>query len=248
MATGNAPRRSRARWALPRSASTLIADDTGFLRDGDASACVARQYTGTRRQGHQLSGQGVLAPGLRLCVGSVRLERRHVRQARLAQREMPVAADRVGTVGDHRSAAEARRLPVDHESGSQLRFRTKGRIRAAAGEVMGGGVRSRVQRAKHTAVGPNCGHRDDAIVRLAQPAQPLPAHMRSYRPGLAVTGIVDHDHPAVVRSLAGCSRSSSSRRSLACSPSQGDSNRKNYGRCTPGIRSPGASSPVRDSR
>ncbi|AKZ53615.1 hypothetical protein SAM23877_0566 [Streptomyces ambofaciens ATCC 23877] len=25
----------------------LIADDTGFLKDGDASACVARQYTGT---------------------------------------------------------------------------------------------------------------------------------------------------------------------------------------------------------
>jgi SRSO17 transposase len=25
----------------------LIVDDTGFLKDGDASACVSRQYTGT---------------------------------------------------------------------------------------------------------------------------------------------------------------------------------------------------------
>jgi SRSO17 transposase len=27
--------------------AALIVDDTGFLKDGDASACVARQYTGT---------------------------------------------------------------------------------------------------------------------------------------------------------------------------------------------------------
>lgn len=37
-----------ARWMRETiGPKALITDDTGFLKDGDASACVTRQYTGT---------------------------------------------------------------------------------------------------------------------------------------------------------------------------------------------------------
>lgn len=41
--------RSRLSWRMQHVIKriALIVDDTGFLKDGDASACVARQYTGT---------------------------------------------------------------------------------------------------------------------------------------------------------------------------------------------------------
>ncbi|RSO09969.1 IS701 family transposase [Streptomyces sp. WAC 05379] len=41
--------RSRLAWRMQQviKPTTLIIDDTGFLKDGDASACVSRQYTGT---------------------------------------------------------------------------------------------------------------------------------------------------------------------------------------------------------
>ncbi|MGW6413404.1 IS701 family transposase [Streptomyces vinaceus] len=45
------PARVRARlaWRMDEAIAptALIVDDTGFLKDGDASACVSRQYTGT---------------------------------------------------------------------------------------------------------------------------------------------------------------------------------------------------------
>jgi SRSO17 transposase len=41
--------RARLAWRMQEAigAEALIIDDTGFLKDGDASACVSRQYTGT---------------------------------------------------------------------------------------------------------------------------------------------------------------------------------------------------------
>lgn len=41
--------RARLAWRMHEAIapSALIVDDTGFLKDGDASACVSRQYTGT---------------------------------------------------------------------------------------------------------------------------------------------------------------------------------------------------------
>ncbi|WP_455753009.1 IS701 family transposase [Streptomyces celluloflavus] len=41
--------RARLAWKMQQviKPTTLIIDDTGFLKDGDASACVSRQYTGT---------------------------------------------------------------------------------------------------------------------------------------------------------------------------------------------------------
>ena len=41
-------RRNAARWfAAQQPADALVVDDTGFPKDGDASPCVARQYSGT---------------------------------------------------------------------------------------------------------------------------------------------------------------------------------------------------------
>lgn len=85
-----------------------------------------------------------------------------------------------GLDDDHRPAAEARRLPAGREGCGHLRFRAEGLV-GAAGQVVGGGVGSRVQRVAHAAVGPHRGHLDDAVVGLAQPAQPLPAHVRGPR-------------------------------------------------------------------
>src|SRR5712671_5915091 len=43
-----AVRRNVARWfAASQPVEALVVDDTGFPRDGDASPCVARQYSGT---------------------------------------------------------------------------------------------------------------------------------------------------------------------------------------------------------
>lgn len=41
--------RARLTWKMEQAIrpTVLIIDDTGFLKDGDASACVSRQYTGT---------------------------------------------------------------------------------------------------------------------------------------------------------------------------------------------------------
>lgn len=41
--------RARLAWRMHEAIAptALIVDDTGFLKDGDASACVSRQYTGT---------------------------------------------------------------------------------------------------------------------------------------------------------------------------------------------------------
>ena len=41
-------RRNVARWfASSQPVEALVVDDTGFAKDGDASPCVARQYSGT---------------------------------------------------------------------------------------------------------------------------------------------------------------------------------------------------------
>jgi SRSO17 transposase len=43
-----AVRRNVARWfAVSQPAGALVIDDTGFPKDGSASPCVARQYSGT---------------------------------------------------------------------------------------------------------------------------------------------------------------------------------------------------------
>ena len=62
-------RRNVARWfASSQPVEALVVDDTGFPKDGTASPCVARQYSGTLGQGRQLPDRGQRAPGERACV------------------------------------------------------------------------------------------------------------------------------------------------------------------------------------
>lgn len=56
-----------------------------------------------------------------------------------------------------------------------------------------------MQRVVEVLIGPAGGHGDDAVVGLAQPAQPLPSDVRGRLAVLAVARVVDHQHPAWVR-------------------------------------------------
>ncbi|WP_331751810.1 transposase (plasmid) [Streptomyces globisporus] len=53
--------RARLAWRMQPviKPTALVIDDTGFLKDGDASACVTRQYTGTRPTHNGFPGLGV---------------------------------------------------------------------------------------------------------------------------------------------------------------------------------------------
>jgi hypothetical protein len=47
----------------------LVIDDTGFLKDGNASACVTRQHTGTAGKVTKLPGRSFAAPGFQRRLG-----------------------------------------------------------------------------------------------------------------------------------------------------------------------------------
>ena len=67
--------RARLAWRMQQviKPTALVIDDTGFLKDGDASACVARQYTGTAGKVTNCQAGVVAAPGLRRRLGGDRL-------------------------------------------------------------------------------------------------------------------------------------------------------------------------------
>jgi hypothetical protein len=60
-------------------------------------------------------------------------------------------------------------------------------------------IRLGVQRVVDALVGPHSGHGDAAVVGLAVATQPLPPGVRGAGAVLAVPGIVDDQHTAVVR-------------------------------------------------
>ena len=61
-----AVRRNVARWfAAEQPVDALVIDDTGFPKDGTASPCVARQYSGTLGKTGELPDRGERAPGER---------------------------------------------------------------------------------------------------------------------------------------------------------------------------------------
>ncbi len=123
---------------------------------------------------------------------------------------LPNRVSRAGRSGRRRAAVSVRRapsnagpalagrgeqptdrtlLPTVTESGS-LRF---------LGKWCAGGVGHRVQRVAEVLVGPERGHRDDAVVGLAESAKPLPPDVGGHRAVLAVPGVVDDQHAPVVR-------------------------------------------------
>ena len=64
-----AVRRNVARWfAASQPVEALVVDDTGFPKDGSASPCVARQYSGTLGKTGELPGRRQRAPGERACL------------------------------------------------------------------------------------------------------------------------------------------------------------------------------------
>lgn len=56
-----------------------------------------------------------------------------------------------------------------------------------------------MQRVVEALVRPERGHGDDAVVGLAQPAQPLPPDMRGRRAVLTIPGIIDDQHTPTMR-------------------------------------------------
>jgi hypothetical protein len=63
----------------------------------------------------------------------------------------------------------------------------------------GRGVRHRVHRVIQPLIRPHRGDGDHPVIGLAVPAQPLMAHMRGPGAVLAVSAVIDYQHPAAVR-------------------------------------------------
>ncbi len=70
---GACPRLPRLTDAACDRPTALVIDDTGFLEDGDAPACVGPAVHRQRGQGHHLPRQDAPAPGLRRRVGCCRM-------------------------------------------------------------------------------------------------------------------------------------------------------------------------------
>ena len=130
---------------------------------------------------------------------AARLERHHERQPGLGQPGAEPVLVPVGAVRRHRPEREPRRLARTARSAPICSFvRNPGSLFPLR-EVPGRGVRHRVHRVVHPLVSPHRGDRDHPVVGLAVPAQPLPAHVRGRRAVLAVTRVIDDQHPAAVR-------------------------------------------------
>ncbi|MFJ3779309.1 hypothetical protein ACIPX0_47360 [Streptomyces sp. NPDC090075] len=113
-------------------------------------------------------------------------------------------------------------------------------------------VRRRVRQALHLLDWLDAHHIDLAALDQNRcpscPAGPATAgHVRSRRPVLAFPESSITITPPPCGAVAEPARSSSSRRSLTCSTSMGDSDRKNCGRCTPGIPAPATGSAPRQA-
>src|SRR3712207_9203043 len=77
-------------------------------------------------------------------------------------------------------------------------------FRSAPRQPRGRGVRLDVQGIVDPLVGPEAGDRDDPAIDLADRAQVLPGDVRGLGAGLAITAVVDHQHPALEIGRASC--------------------------------------------
>ena len=85
-----------------------------------------------------------------------------------------------------------------HQLHGQLRLGPEPRIPLAARQPRRRRVGHRVHRPIDPLVGPQAGHRDDAVVDLAHRAQVLAGHMGGGGAVLAVAGVVQHQHAPVI--------------------------------------------------
>ena len=130
---------------------------------------------------------------------ATRPQRHHERQPRFCELAAEPVLVAVGAVRDHRAEHEPRRPRPDRQLRADLQLGAELRVVLPLREVPRRGVRQRVHRVIDALIGPHRGHGHDAVVGLAVPAQILPAHVRGLGAVLAVTRIVDHQHPAAVR-------------------------------------------------
>jgi hypothetical protein len=87
-------------------------------------------------------------------------------------------------------------------------------------------------------VGPEAPDRDDPAVKLADRARVVPGDVRGLGAGLPVAVSSITGTPPSCGVVAGSATSSSNRRWLIASPSQGDSERKSWSRWTEGACAP----------
>jgi hypothetical protein len=105
----------------------------------------------------------------------------------------------VEAVAHDRPARHADVVGLGHQLGGDLQLRAEVRVSTLLGEACCRGVRLGVQRIVDPLVGPDRGHRDDAVVGLAIAAQPLPTDMRGAGAVLPIAGVGDGDHATSVR-------------------------------------------------
>ena len=158
---------------------------TGIIRPAPG------QRAGRIHRGVRVGGPG---PG-----AAARPQRHHERQPGPGQLAAEPVLVAVGAVRDHRAEHEPRRPRPDRQLRADRQLGPELRVVLPLREVPRRGVRQRVHRVIDALIGPHRGHGHDAVVGLAVPAQILPAHVRGLRAVLAVTRIVDHQHPAAVR-------------------------------------------------
>jgi hypothetical protein len=86
-----------------------------------------------------------------------------------------------------------------HQLHGQLRLGPEPRIPLAARQPGGRRVGHGMHRPIDPLVGPQAGHRDDAVVDLAHRAEILAGHVRGGGAVLAVAGVVDDQRASLVR-------------------------------------------------
>nr|WP_238845626.1 hypothetical protein [Nocardia terpenica] len=105
-------------------------------------------------------------------------QRHHERQSRRTELGAEVVDVAVGGIGHRGPEPDAEGGAALRQLGGDAGFGAETRVVLALREVVCRGAGHRVQRVVDALVGPQRGHRDDAVVGLADPAQPLAAHMR----------------------------------------------------------------------
>ena len=122
------------------------------------------------------------------------LESQHERHLGRGQGVGEAGIVTVEAVGHHRPEPAAGLLGGLDQLDGELRLGPKLRIALALGQPGCWRVRHRMHRPVAALVSPQAGHRDDAVVDLADRPQILAGHMGGGGAVLAVPGVVDHQH------------------------------------------------------
>ena len=116
-----------------------------------------------------------------------------------AQRSGEARVVAVGAVGHDRPEPDAGLLGGLHQFHGELWLGLEPGIALATRQPGRRSVGHGLHRPVAALVGPRAGHRDDAVVDLADRAEILAGHMGGGAAVLAVAGVVDHQRPSVVR-------------------------------------------------